>query len=341
MKALYLIEPGKTEIREIDRPVPKDGEVLLKVGRVGFCGGDLNGFRGLFELQEYPVVLGHELGAVIEEMGTDVPDSFGTGMKVTVYPYLNCGTCTSCRKGRPNACQDNRTMGVRRPGAMTQYITVPWQVLFPSEHLSLRELALVEPLTVGFHAVNRGRICAGEKVAVIGCGIVGMGAAAACVSRQAEVIAIDIDDSKMDIARKTGVAHTINTRKVDLHEVLSEITNGEGPDVIIEAVGNAQTYRAAVDEVAYTGRVVYIGYAKKPVEYETGMFVRKEIEIYGSRNCEKDVDFPAAIAYLEKGRFPVDDVISRVVTLDEAGKALAEWSEDPGPVTKILVDTEA
>ena len=232
-------------------------------------------------------------------------------------------------------------MGVRRPGAITRYITVPWQVLFPSENLSLSELALVEPLTVGFHAVNRGRICAGEKVAVIGCGIVGMGAVAASVERDAEVIAVDIDDSKMDIARKAGVAHTINTSKADLHEVLSEITNGEGPDVIIEAVGNAQTYRAAVNEVAYTGRVVYIGYAKKPVEYETGMFVRKEIEIYGSRNCEKDVDFPAAIAYLEKGRFPVNDVISRVVNLDEAGKALAEWSENPGPVTKILVDTEA
>ena len=340
MRALYLVEPGKTEIREINRPAPRDGEVLLSVGRVGFCGGDLNGFRGLFELQEYPVVLGHELGAVIEEIGTGVPDSVRVGTKVTVYPYLNCGICTSCRKGRPNACQDNRTMGVRRPGAMTRYITVPWSVLFPSERLSLQELALVEPLTVGFHAVNRARIRAGEKVAVIGCGIVGMGAVAASVSREAEVIAIDIDDSKMETARRTGVAHTINTRKTDLHEALSDITKGEGPDVIIEAVGNSQTYRAAVDEVAYTGRVVYIGYAKKPVEYETGMFVRKEIEIYGSRNCEKAVDFPAAIAYLEKGTFPVQDVISRVVSLDEAGQALAEWSANPGPITKILVNTE-
>lgn len=341
MKALYLTEPGKTEVREIDRPTPKDGEVLLKVGMVGFCGGDLNGFRGLFELQEYPVVLGHELGAVIEETTAGAPESLKPGTKVTVYPYLNCGTCTSCKKGRPNACQDNKTMGVRRPGAMTGYITVPWQDLIPSEHLSLRELALVEPLTVGFHAVNRGRITAGEKVAVIGCGIVGMGAVAACVSRDAEVIAVDIDDSKMEIARKAGVAHTINTKKADLHEALSDITAGEGPDVIVEAVGNSQTYRAAVDEVAYTGRVVYIGYAKKPVEYETGMFVRKEIEICGSRNCEKDVDFPAAIAYLETGKFPVNDVISRVVTIDEAGQALAEWSENPGPITKILVDTQA
>jgi len=193
-------------------------------------------------------------------------------------------------------------------------------------------------LTVGFHAVNRGRVSAGEKVAVIGCGIVGMGAVAASVAREAEVIAVDIDDSKMEIASKAGAAHTVNTKKVDLHDALADITGGEGPDVIIEAVGNPLTYRAAVDEVAYTGRVVYIGYAKKPVEYETGMFVKKEIEIYGSRNCEKDVDFPAAIAYLETGRFPVDDVITRVVSIDEAGQALADWSENPGPITKILVE---
>jgi threonine dehydrogenase-like Zn-dependent dehydrogenase len=145
----------------------------------------------------------------------------------------------------------------------------------------------------------------------------------------------------MDIARRAGVAHTINATTTDLHEALSEITRGQGPDVIIEAVGNPQTYRAAIDEVTYTGRVVYIGYAKKPVAYETGMFVQKEIKIYGSRNSEKDTDFPAVIAYLESGRFPTDDVVSRTVTLDEAGAALAEWSEHPGPVTKILVDTEA
>jgi threonine dehydrogenase-like Zn-dependent dehydrogenase len=163
-----------------------------------------------------------------------------------------------------------------------------------------------------------------------------MGAIAASVHKGAEVIAIDIDEAKMHTAKLAGAAHTINTTKVDLHEALSEITNGDGPDVIIEAVGNAATYRAAVDEVAYTGRVVYIGYAKKPVDYNTGTFVRKEIEILGSRNCLGD--FPDVIDYLEAGKFPVDAVISRVVSLDEAGTALAEWSENPGPITKIMVD---
>ena len=335
MKALFLVKPGETEIREIEMPIVGPEDVLLKVGMVGFCGGDLNGFRGLFELQEYPNVLGHEVGATIIKTGAGVPDEFKPGMKVTLNPYLSCGTCYSCRKGFPNACQDNKTMGVRRPGAMTQYITTPWKTLYSSQKLSHKELALVEPLSVGFHAAARGQVSSKDRVAVIGCGIVGMGAVAASINRGAEVIAIDIDDSKMEIAKKAGAIHTVNTTKVDLHKALVEITGGDGPDVIIEAVGNPVTYRAAVDEVAYKGRVVYIGYAKKPVEYSTGVFVKKEIDILGSRNCLGD--FPEVIRYLESGKFPVDDVITKTVSLDEAGKALADWSENPGPITKIIV----
>ena len=336
MKALFLTAIGQTEIREIEKPSIGPEEVLLKIGMVGFCGGDLNGFKGLFELQEYPNVLGHEVGGTIEAMGSQVPESFKIGNKVTVYPYLNCGKCISCRKGRRNACQDNKTMGVRRPGAMTRYIAIHWQDLFTSEKLSLKELALVEPLTVGFHAAARGRVSSQDRVAVIGCGIVGMGAIASAVNRGAEVIAIDIDDSKMDIAKKIGVAHTINTSREDLHEALIRITDGDGPDVIIEAVGNAITYRAAVDEVAYTGRVVCIGYAKSAVEFNTGIFVRKEIEILGSRNCTDE--FPEVIAYLEAGKFPVDEVISKTVSLDDAGAALADWAANAKGITKIMVD---
>jgi threonine dehydrogenase-like Zn-dependent dehydrogenase len=336
MKALFLTAIGQTAIREIEKPHLGPNDVLIKIGMVGFCGGDLNGFKGLFELQEYPNILGHEVGGTIEERGDMVPDSFKIGNKVTVYPYLNCGKCISCRKGHRNACQDNKTMGVRRPGAMTRYVAIPWQDLFASEKLSLKELALVEPLTVGFHAAARGRVSNQDRVAVIGCGIVGMGAIASAVNRGAEVIAIDIDDSKMAIAKKIGVAHTINTSQEDLHEALMRITDGDGPDVIIEAVGNALTYRAAVDEVAYTGRVVCIGYAKSAVEFNTGLFVRKEIEILGSRNCT--TEFPEVIAYLEAGKFPVDDVISKIVSLSDAGAALADWAVNPTGITKIMVD---
>ena len=227
-------------------------------------------------------------------------------------------------------------MGVRRPGAMTQFIAIDWADLHLSNQLSLRELALVEPLTVGFHAAARGRISSADTVAVIGCGIVGLGAIASAVNRGAKVIAIDIDETKMEIAKKIGVQHTINTTKTNLHDVLMEITQGDGPDVIIEAVGSHLTYRAAVEEVAYTGRVVCIGYAKKEVEFNTGLFVRKEIEILGSRNCTDE--FPEVIKYLEQGIFPVDAVISKVVSLADAGQALADWAENPAGITKIMVD---
>lgn len=336
MRALVLVEPGKTDIREIPMPVPTDEEVLLRIGMVGFCGGDLNGFKGLFEMQEYPNVLGHEVGATIEAAGKNVPAAFTPGMKVTLDPYLNCGVCIACRKGRPNACVDNKTMGVRRPGAMTEYIAVNWKKLHASATLSYKELALAEPLTVGFHAANRGRVQAGDKVLVMGCGIVGLGAIAGSLNNGAEVFAADISDYKTGIAKAVGASAAINTTTSNLKQALDEWTNGDGPDVIIEAVGNHETYRAAVELVSYTGRVVYIGYGKKPVAYNTGVFVRKEIEISGSRNCLGD--FPVVIQYLESGKFPVDAVISKTVSLDHAGEALQDWSENRGNITKIMVD---
>ena len=338
MKALFLTQVGKSEVFEIDKPIPKSGEVLLKVEMVGFCGGDLNGFKGLFPLQEYPNILGHEVGAVIEELGEDVPLYLRIGSKVTLYPYLACGTCVACRKGRPNACKTNKTMGVRRPGAMTRYVCAPWQDLFFSDQLSVRELALAEPLTVGFHAVSRGRVDSQDIVAILGCGIVGLGAVAAAVNRHATVIAIDLDDTKLEIARKIGVTNTINPSKEDLHQRLQEFTNGDGPDVIIEAVGSPSTYRSAVEEVAFLGRVVCIGYAKAPVEFNTSLFVQKEIEILGSRNCVGKSDFPEVLSYLESKKFPVDDVISKVISIDEGPATLKSWAENPQGIIKIMID---
>lgn len=340
MKALFLTEIGKTEVREINKPSPKAGEVLLEVGYVGFCGGDLNGFKGLFPLQEYPNILGHEVGATIVEIGAEVPEHLELGTRVTLYPYLACGTCIACRKGRPNACKTNKTMGVRRPGAMTRYVTAPWEDVFPSQKLSLRELALAEPLTIGFHAASRGRVGSEDRVAVMGCGIVGLGAVASAVNRGAEVIAVDLDDSKLEIAKKIGVAYTINPTMENLHDRLQEITQGDGPDVIIEAVGSPITYRSAVEEVAFLGRVVCIGYAKAPVEFNTSLFVQKEIEILGSRNCVGKADFPEVIQYLESGKFPVDEVISKTISIEEGPKTMEEWAKNPQGIIKIMLNLE-
>jgi threonine dehydrogenase-like Zn-dependent dehydrogenase len=279
----------------------------------------------------FPRIPGHEVAATVVEGATDLP----AGTKVTVSPYTNCGVCASCRRGRFNACQNNQTMGVQRDGAMTEYIALPRERLYTA-NLSSRELCLVEPLTVGAHAAARGRVAPEDTVAVFGCGGIGLGAIASAAFRGANTVAIDMDDRKLEIARKAGAAHLINTASQDLRTRLTEITSGAGPDVVIEAIGLPLTFRAAVEEVAFTGRVVYIGYTKEPVSYETRLFVQKELDILGSRNALPE-DFRAVIRMLESGKFPVEDAISAVVPPEEAAHMLAEWSAKPGKFTKIMV----
>ena len=337
MKALFITAPGATETRDIPQPTPGSDEVLLRVRRVGFCGSDLNTFRGKNPMVTLPRIPGHEVAATIERVGSNVPTTFAPGMQATVSPYTSCGTCPSCKRQRHNACQFNQTMGVQRDGALTEYIVVPWVKLYPSSTLTLRNLALVEPLTVGFHAVDRGRVSREDTVAVLGCGVIGLGAIASVACRGAQVIAVDIDDRKLDTARRAGARHVVNSAKGNLHERLQAIAPG-GPDVVIEAIGLPQTFRSAVEEVAFTGRVVYIGYAKEPVSYETKLFVQKELDILGSRNAQGD--FAEVITMLESGTFPANEVVTHNVSFAEAGNALAEWDRDTNAVTKILVDLD-
>jgi threonine dehydrogenase-like Zn-dependent dehydrogenase len=331
MKTFQIQRAGAATVVESPLPSPiGQGEVLLRVNLVGMCGTDLTTFRGNNMMVTFPRVPGHEVAATVVEGGDLAP-----GTKVTLSPYTSCGVCPSCRRGRPNACRNNQTMGVQRDGAMTEYITAPSDRIYAA-NLSLKELALVEPLTVGTHAAARGRVTATDTVAVFGCGGIGLGAIAAAAFRGARTIAIDMDDCKLEVARKTGARHLIHTGREDLHERLSELTEGEGPDVIIEAIGLPLTFRAAVEEVAFTGRVVYIGYAKEPVCYETRLFVQKELDILGSRNA-LPADFEEVIRMLEGGNFPVEDAVSAIVPPEEAAAMLADWSEHPGKFTKIMV----
>jgi threonine dehydrogenase-like Zn-dependent dehydrogenase len=235
---------------------------------------------------QFPRILGHEVAATIVHDTPGRPD-LAAGIDVTLSPYTSCGRCASCKRGRPNACHSNQTLGVQRDGALTEYIAVHPERLYAAK-LSLKELCLVEPLTVGFHAVARGRIAAEDTVAIIGCGGVGLGAVAASGFIGARTIAVDVEDKKLELARKAGATNLINTTRESMHDRLVELTDGHGPDVIVEAIGLPETFRAAVEEVAFTGRVVYIGYAKEPVSYETRLFVQKELDILGSRNvCQR------------------------------------------------------
>jgi threonine dehydrogenase-like Zn-dependent dehydrogenase len=331
MKAVSLVGVGEARVVEILEPQKLSGELLLKVEMVGLCGTDLNSFRGKNPLVTYPRIIGHEIAATVQEGSSTIP----AGTHVTVSPYTSCGSCAACRRGRFNACQGNQTFGVQREGALTEWISVPEAKVYPSR-LSLKELCLVEPLTVGVHAVSRGRITADDTVAVFGCGGVGLGAIAGSAFRGARTIAIDLDDTKLETARAAGATDLIHSAREDFRTRLREITQGHGPDVIIEAIGLPETFRAAVEEVAFTGRVVYIGYAKEPIAYETRLFVQKELDIMGSRNALPE-DFREVIAMLERGQFPVERAISAVVEMQETPRILTEWSSTPAAFTKILV----
>jgi 2-desacetyl-2-hydroxyethyl bacteriochlorophyllide A dehydrogenase len=335
MKAVVVNEPGNATLAEIPEPTNGSGETLLQIRMIGLCGTDLNTFRGKNPLVTFPRVLGHEVAATILQAGSGITDNLRKGTAVTLAPYTACGQCASCLRGRPNACTSNQTLGVQRDGALTERIAIPAEKLY-SANLSLKELCLVEPLTVGFHAATRGRVTKHDTVAVFGCGGVGLGAISASAFHGARVIAIDMDDAKLEIARKAGATELIHSGKEDLHSRLSKLTDGRGPDCIIEAIGLAHTFRASVEEVAFTGRVVYIGYAKEPVAYETSLFVQKELDILGSRNALPD-DFREVIRMLEDRRFPVDDVISAVVPIEEAPEMLRQWSSNPAAFTKIMV----
>jgi 2-desacetyl-2-hydroxyethyl bacteriochlorophyllide A dehydrogenase len=337
MIALTILEPGKADIREVDRPACGPDDVLIRLRYVGFCGSDLSTWLGKNPMVSYPRIPGHEISGVIQERGKQVPKDLKDGDRVTVLPYTSCGNCSSCRKGRFNACRDNQTLGVQRDGAMQEYMVVPWRKVMKAEGLSDLELALVEPLTVGFHAVERARVKASDQVMVLGCGMIGAGAIAGALQRSASVIAVDVDENKLELAGKLGVKHLINSRNKALHSSLEKITGGHGPDVVVEAAGNPHTYRSAIEEVGFAGRVVCIGYAGSDVPLPTKFIVQKEMDIMGSRNAGPD-DFQAVITYLNRGIFPVDRMITRILKPEEAADALKEWAADPGQVMKLLTE---
>ena len=337
MKTLTITGEKQIVVTEREKPQARQGELLLKIHYVGFCGSDLNTFLGKNPMVKLPVIPGHEIAAEIVETTAGVPDSFKVGMFCTVNPYTNCGHCASCRNGRPNACRFNETLGVQRDGAMCEYIAVPWQKAITDESIGVRDFALVEPMSVGFHAVSRGQVSDLDRVMVIGCGMIGIGAIARSVLRGAEVIAVDMDDEKLQLARQLGAKHAVNSLTEDLSRRIEEITGGNGPDVVIEAVGSPATYQTAINEVAFAGRVVCIGYAKTEVAFETKYFVMKELDIRGSRNALPE-DFRAVINYIRQRAGIVDSFVSRICQPETAADALTTWAANPGKVFRILVE---
>lgn len=339
MKAISFAAPRHVEIVDIPSPQLGPEDVLVDVCYVGLCGTDLSAYRGLMPLVTYPRIPGHEVSGIILTKGDKVPDSVNEGDRVMVSPYTNCGLCPACRIGRPNCCQFNQTYGVQRDGVLTSRFAVHYTKVLANKTLSLKGLVLVEPLSVGYHAANRGRVTEVDTVLVIGCGTIGIGVVAAAARKGATVIATDIDDTKLADAREFGAQHAINSAQQEVLAATHELTGSEGVNVAIEAVGLPETFRLAVEAVAFAGRVVYVGYAKSDVCYDTTDFVRKELDIMGSRNALRV--FPAVIKMMEKRQQSFMDLITKTYPFEKAARAFQDWDAAPTKYAKILIDLKA
>ncbi|WP_312432408.1 zinc-binding alcohol dehydrogenase family protein [Lacrimispora sp.] len=348
MKAIYIVEPGKVEIREIEKPVRKPGEALLKVLYGGICGSDLGSYRGTFAYFDYPRIPGHEFSAEIVEVDENNEYGLKNGMIVTCNPYFNCGTCYSCKKGLVNACMDNQTMGCQRDGAFSEYITMPLERIFDGKGISAKVLAAIEPFCIGYHGIQRAGIKKGDKVLVVGSGTIGVLAAIAAKTLGGEVYMADVAKAKLDYAKESfDFAGTILNDGPDaLDKATKEITgsiniNGNevayGFDVCIEAVGLPSTFQNCIDAAAFGGKVILIGVGKKNLDFNFTMIQKKELDVYGSRNA-MNKDFIELIDIVKEGGVNLEKVITDVYKYEEAAKAFEDFSNNGAEMLKVILD---
>lgn len=340
MQALTISKVGECVFAPVD-PMPLGPtQICIDVDFVGLCGSDLNTFSGLNPLVQLPRIPGHEISGTIAAMGAEVSTAFAVDNPALIIPYSTCGTCTSCRSGRVNACKFNETLGVQRDGGLREQIVVDADRVIVNHNLPKTHLALVEPLSVGFHAIERARVTDLDTVLVLGGGMIGLGAILGAQARGARVIVSEVAAEKHAALRALGVDKVIDPLRQDLSAELATLTGEDGPDVVVEAVGLPQTFRAAVDVVGFSGRVVYVGYAKAEVAYNTSLFNLKELDIMGSRNATR-ADFEDVIRFLEAQPEIAEPLISKRFPWQQADQALAYWADNRSDTFKILIDMKA
>lgn len=339
MKAICIEEPGKVVVKDIDKPVRKPGEALLKMLYGGICGSDLGSYRGANAYVSYPRIPGHELAAEIVEIDEN-DQGLKPGMIVTCNPYFNCGSCYSCRRGLVNACTDNQTMGVQREGGFAEYITMPIERIYDGKGLPAKTLALIEPFCISWHGVSRADVKAGERVLVVGAGTIGVLAAVAAKAKGAEVTICDVAEDKLDYAYKTfGLDHKLlNSSPEAFAKGVEELTNGDGFDVTIEAVGLPSTFQNCIDAACFGARVVLIGVSKKNIDdFFFTIIQKKELNIYGSRNAMKK-DFLELIDLVKAGGVDLEKIVTNTYKMADAPQAFADFSANAGKMLKVVID---
>jgi L-gulonate 5-dehydrogenase len=282
MKRAQTVEPGRVEITDEAIPELAPAQVRVRVEQVGVCGSDVHLFRGRHPYGRYPQTQGHEVVGIVEAHGSAVAGAPGIGSRVVIEPFLSCGECYACRRGLRNACIDIRVMGAHTPGALVESIDVDPGQLHPTG-LDPDVAVLVEPITIGSQAVRRGRVGEGDRVAVFGAGLVGLGAVLAANDAGAVVAAVDVVGARLDAAAALGASHVVDPTVRDTAAALAEIFP-DGPEVVVEATGSPEVLAQAIELVAVGGRVVVVGISEREVSLPMITFTRKEIEVLGSRN---------------------------------------------------------
>ena len=334
MKVVYIKEPGKIEVIEKDIPTPRKGEALLKLKYCGICGSDIATYTGNQPFATYPRVPGHEFSAEIVEI-EDNDYGLKKGMIVTANPYFNCGHCYSCKRGKVNCCESNQTMGVHRDGSFAEYITMPVERIYNGKGLTAKTLALIEPFSIGYHAINRGEVQKGDNVLVFGAGPIGIFAAIAAKQKGAKVYAADLFDGKLEYAKKLGADGVINVHKEDVKKKVLEITDGNGMDVCVEAAGTPETFLKCIDTVAFAGKIILVGNGKKETTFNHSVLLKKELNVYGSRNSLND--FEPLIDLTSSGKVNVDNIVTDEYDINNVLEAFKALTHNDGTSLKVLV----
>ena len=339
MKALQLAEPKhwqKIDIAEPAKPGPE--EALVRVHNVGICGTDLSGYLGKMPFFSYPRIPGHELGVEVVEVGSEVTN-VKPGDRCAVEPYINCRTCYACRRGRNNCCEKHQTLGVHCDGGLRPYFLVPARKLHISRKLAFEQLALVETLAIGYHAVERSGLKSDESCLIIGAGPIGLATLEFVKLTGAKTIMLDINDGRLEFCRRVmGVTHTLKPSE-NLDKELRDLTDGHLPDVVIDASGNVGSMSNAFTLVCHGGRLVFVGITTEEVKFKHPLFHRPEGTLLCSRNALSP-DFSNIIGLIEAGKIDTGPWITHRVKFDDMIEAFPSYVKPETGVIKAVVEVD-
>ena len=335
MKKIVCESPGQLRMVDGPKPVPGEGEVLLRVRRIGLCGTDMHIFRGTQPFLQYPRVMGHELSG--EVVSAPAGAAVAEGDQVYVMPYLSCGNCVACRKGKTNCCTKIAVLGVHRDGGMAQYLTIPAQFVFKTEGISLDDAALLEFLAIGMHAVKRGSVQRGQRVLVVGAGPIGIAVALFAQLRHAEVTVLDARDDRLAFCRSAlGVERTVVVGADDKQQ-LADLTDGDFYDVVFDATGNIKAMERGLEFVAHGGTYVLVSIVRDTMSFSDPEFHKRETSLLGSRNATVD-DFRDVLAAMKAGLVPTGLMNTHRTTLDGFIDVLPDWMDPASGVIKAVIE---